>query len=143
MLYEVITLGEGIVKIRMEQFDEAKQALEKAIELDSINGSPYANLGWMYYKMGDYSKCIEYSEKAIGLDSTALAPRFNRAIAYLCLHDFGKAKEEYTMCKASSIDQKEEISQETIDEIKRLLDDKQLAEQAQYVLTEILGVKDD
>ena len=49
---------------------EAKTMIERAIRLDPGNGAYVDSLGWVYFKMGNLNKAIEYLEQAATLLST-------------------------------------------------------------------------
>ena len=59
----------------------------------------YAELGWTYYRMGNFEKSIANSEKAVSGDSLIMYARYNVALAYLCLGQPDKAKEIYLQSK--------------------------------------------
>ncbi|MCK5837087.1 MAG: tetratricopeptide repeat protein, partial [Desulfobacula sp.] len=51
------------------KLDEALLLLKRAYELKPDDGYVTDSLGWVYYKMGDYQKAVEYLEKAAELTS--------------------------------------------------------------------------
>ncbi|MBS3759810.1 MAG: tetratricopeptide repeat protein, partial [Desulfobacterales bacterium] len=50
-----------------KDYTGAKEALEKAIEIDPEFAGGYANLGEVYLKLGEVSKAVDALEKAIDL----------------------------------------------------------------------------
>jgi adenylate cyclase len=58
----------GSSKSPKESLDKAVELTQKAISLDSKDGRPYAQLGYLYAMKKDYEKAIAEGEKAVALD---------------------------------------------------------------------------
>ena len=89
-------LGNSFVSSK--KYNDAIDAYKRAIETDPMNGQPYSNLGFIYYRMGKYDFAVLLYKKSIDL----LASPKDRAIswnmlgdAYRRLGDYGNALEAY------------------------------------------------
>ena len=60
----------GKACIAKSRFDEAEQALLKAVNADSTFGQPYLFLGVVYFKKNQPEKSLEFVKTAISLDRT-------------------------------------------------------------------------
>jgi Flp pilus assembly protein TadD len=61
---------EGAELIRRSQFAVAEATLQRAIELDSQNPLPYAQLGWLYHLQGRLSQAYGAYQQAWALEPT-------------------------------------------------------------------------
>jgi tetratricopeptide (TPR) repeat protein len=87
-----------------KRYDKAFHAYKKAILLDPTYGSPYSNLGLLYYQSGQYQIAVQLYQKSIDLlerdEDKALT--WNRiGDAYRRLRDYPSAMAAYR--KASEI----------------------------------------
>ena len=55
---------------KIEQYDEALECYEKAMEIDGEKAPYLKNMAATYKEMGDLKKAHEYYDKAYALDST-------------------------------------------------------------------------
>ena len=78
-----------------KNYEKAKEAYEKAIELDPKDARAYNNLANVYYEEKDYEKAKEAYEKAIELDPNFAGAYNNLGILYYKEKDYEKAKEAY------------------------------------------------
>jgi tetratricopeptide (TPR) repeat protein len=76
-------------------YDDAINYYGYALKSNSRNTTAIGNLGWVYYKKGDFEKCISYSKKAIEIDSFAMFAKFNIALSELRLGHNEQAKGLY------------------------------------------------
>ncbi|MCS7302079.1 MAG: tetratricopeptide repeat protein [Candidatus Kapabacteria bacterium] len=77
--------AEGIILFRRKQFDEAKDALKKSIELSPSSHACIA-LGRVYAKFGEKNLAIEQYNAALMLDKTNVAAWQERCLLRLDLH---------------------------------------------------------
>lgn len=57
--------------VRGEQLERALEMVKISIEADSLNANYLDTIGWVYYKLGDFSKAKLYLEKAIEINSSS------------------------------------------------------------------------
>ena len=81
----------------LEQNSQAKEAIQKAIELDHIFPANYQILGLILEKQENYDLAIETYQQAIGQDSKFLDAYLNLANIYLQKQQADKAIEIYKM----------------------------------------------
>jgi tetratricopeptide (TPR) repeat protein len=63
---------------------------------DAANGAlAWWELGWAYYRAGEWQRSIEASSESIKLDPKHAAVRFNRGLALLHLGRGAEARQEY------------------------------------------------
>jgi len=116
-------LNLGLASLREERFDEAIDWTEAAFQASTTLGAgnttqiALGNLGWAYYKLGDFEKSLELSLEAekrarqVGNVTLQLSWITNAGYVYAGLSDFVRAKESYLrgLALATSIDSKEDI----------------------------------
>ena len=73
---------------------EAAKVFEERRDVEGLKRA-YWELGWDYYKLGDWAKSVDASRKAMKLDPTLYAARFNLALALLHDGQREEAVEEY------------------------------------------------
>ncbi len=84
-------LNEALDLIKSENYGEAKQVLEKIIEKEKDFVYAYTNLGFVYYKLGEYDKSIEAYKKSYELNPS-FESKHGLAWSYLEKLDFENAK---------------------------------------------------
>jgi tetratricopeptide (TPR) repeat protein len=84
-------------------YDEAINYYGYALKSDSKNISANGNLGWVYYKKGDFESCIKHSKMAVEYDSLAMFAKFNIALCKLRLGHIEQAKSLYKEYTEQSI----------------------------------------
>lgn len=135
--WEYCWLSRADCWIKMKNYRAAENDLLEAGKLDPENSMCYGNLGWVYYCLGEFEKCIEYSKKAISKDEDAFYAKFNYALATLRLERFDQAKELYEKYYIES--QKDKTSIEgSVADLRHLLEENILVEEVRYILEEIL-----
>jgi Tfp pilus assembly protein PilF len=58
----------GLAYLRMEKFDKAMEALEKAVELQPMFCLGYFRMGLVYFEQNRYKDALEKLEKAVGIE---------------------------------------------------------------------------
>lgn len=54
---------------RGERLPYARELIGRALEIDPDNAAYLDSYGWVYYKLGDYEKALQYLKRAVELDS--------------------------------------------------------------------------
>ena len=75
------------------QWDEAYQALERAISLNPSEAGAYLDLGWYYAVSGQFGQAIAYMEKAVSLDQLSLEYNIDLADILRMSGEYGRARE--------------------------------------------------
>jgi tetratricopeptide (TPR) repeat protein len=94
-------LRSAFVTGRLGRWPEAIRHSEQAVELyrqadDAANGAlAWWELGWAYYRAGEWERSIEASTESIKLDPKHAAVRFNRGLVLLHLGRGAEARQEY------------------------------------------------
>ena len=57
---------------RGERLSEAKQYIERALNVDQENGAYLDSLGWVYYQMEQYPEAMRWLERALAIEEEAL-----------------------------------------------------------------------
>lgn len=101
------------IQNKLGQYEEYLASTKRTVELfEGGNNSEglamaYWDLGWAYYRNGEWEKSAEASRKALGIEAHSAPPRFNLALALLLLGQPNEAKKEYkkaiTNSKASDL----------------------------------------
>ena len=94
----------GVCFACQKKFKQAKEYMEKAIELKSEFPEPYNNLGNIFLEEREYEKAVEFYKKAINLNPDYAAPYSNLGIAYKKLNLYSEAVKSFK--KAAEIDRK-------------------------------------
>ncbi|MEA2022204.1 MAG: tetratricopeptide repeat protein [Candidatus Caldatribacteriota bacterium] len=87
-----------------KRFKQAKEYIEKAINLNPKFSEPYNNLGNIFLEEKNYKKAVELYEKAINLNPDYAAAHSNLGLAYKKLNQYVKAVRSFK--KAAEIDRK-------------------------------------
>lgn len=80
----------GLIKQRLQEYDESVIIINRAIELDPSNADNYNNLALSYANLGDYQKAISYLDKAISIKNNYLYYN-NLALQYRQIRDYKTA----------------------------------------------------
>ena len=83
--------NEGFDYLQNQDYQEAINSLNRAIEQDSKDPFAYYYRGFSYLQLKDYNKAISDLEKATILDSTFSEAYGAQAVAYLELNDYEEA----------------------------------------------------
>lgn len=87
-----------------KKFKQAKEYIEKAIDLNLKFPEPYNNLGNIFLEEKNYIKAVDLYEKAISLNPDYAAAHSNLGLAYKKLNQYDKAVRSFK--KAAEIDRK-------------------------------------
>jgi Flp pilus assembly protein TadD len=93
-----------------ENLEEAEKLIRQALEYKPNDGYITDSLGWVYYKMGDYARAMEYLKKASALvpdDPTILE---HIGDTYLKLNDKASALKYYQKALAKKDKDKEALA---------------------------------
>ena len=87
----------GIVYLEMGQYDDAIVQFKAASDnlLYETPEFAYTNLGWAYYKKGEFVKAKEYYKKSINLEPRHSLAYFNLARMYFDLEKYDDSVAEY------------------------------------------------
>jgi len=88
---------------RGERLEKAIVMAEKALELDPENGAYLDTIGWIYFKMGQYQKSLEYIEKACNKRPDSAVVLEHMGDVYFKLGNSDKARKFWE--KAYELDQ--------------------------------------
>ncbi len=81
-----------------EDFDQALEHFEKAIQDDPQSISAYNNLGNVYLYLGDIDKAIEYYRKAIDMNSRYVSAHYNLGYVYYLQGRILEAYKQFELC---------------------------------------------
>lgn len=123
---------------QMNRYEEALVACKEALLLDSLYTSALGSMGWYYYCLDDFEKCIFYSEKAVKTDSSAFYAMFNIALSYLRLGKTNEAKQLYAMYTKTNLQQKKKISDGVFEDLENLIKKNILVEESRFIIDNIL-----
>lgn len=85
----------GVELQTQEKYEEAVNAYEKAVKIDSVFAFAYDNLGISYRKLGNYEKALNAYETSLALEPNGLMPLQNIPIVYIYMKQYNKAVEAY------------------------------------------------
>jgi len=112
----------GLQLMRLERFDEARAALELAIEQDKNDAVAYNHLGVLARRDGQFDQALDYYNKAIEADPDYAAAHLNRGILLdLYMRDWPAALEEYQRYQ-SLLDSPNDQVEKWIIDIKRRIE---------------------
>lgn len=79
-----------------KDYDSARKALEKAVELAPKAASPRVDLGVLYYKaFGDHGKAVRSLKEAIKIDPTKAGAHYALGTIYFVLENYAAAVKEF------------------------------------------------
>lgn len=81
--------------VSIEELNYALEIVTKADEMENDNSAYLDTIGWIYYKLGNYSSAIEFIEKSIEIDSESLIILEHAGDIYIKLDKLEKATEYY------------------------------------------------
>jgi len=115
----------GLQLLRLERFDEARAALELAVEQDKNDAVAYNHLGVLARRDGQFDQALEYYNKAIEANPDYAAAHLNRGILLdLYMGDWPAALEEYQRYQ-SMLDSPDPQVEKWIIDIKRRIEGAQ------------------
>ena len=91
----VIYYNRGLAYARSNQYEEAINDFNKALELDPKYAGAYNNRGNVYHELKQYKKAIEDYNKALELNPNLTVTYSNRGITYCKLNKTEEAIEDY------------------------------------------------
>jgi adenylate cyclase len=77
------------------KFDEALHEIKRALQLDPLSLRINQNVGYVYYVLHQYDKCVEWQQKTIDMDSTFPGPHALMGDAYFMKKQYTKALQSY------------------------------------------------
>ncbi len=80
------------LSVRGIKLAEALRMAQKAVAADSTNGAYLDTLGWVYFKLGDYSKAFEYIARAVKYRDTSAEVMEHLGDVYEKLDDLANAR---------------------------------------------------
>ncbi len=86
----------GLVYQKAGRLEEARAALEKAVELDPFSVESLINLGALYFDMGNIDKALEVNEQALNINRSSAQAHANLGLIWQNKGDAAKALEFYT-----------------------------------------------
>lgn len=89
--FEFALIHRGITHVEMNKIDLALADLKKAEQINPNSPENLFGLGFVYGRIGDYKKAIEYYKKAIEKGDKLLS-KMNLAEMYICDKDYDNAK---------------------------------------------------
>jgi len=78
----------GVLMARQGRFGEAKELLDRLVDLGVRHARLFSNLGNVYLETGDYESAVSRYEQAINADPNYAAAHQNLAIAYRRMGNF-------------------------------------------------------
>ncbi len=96
----------------------AIQEFKTSIELNPSNPGPYANLGFLYYDLGEMDTAYEYHRRALAIDPNQATAYYGLALVYRKWGDTANARkhwEEYIRLEPSGY-----YSRKAMQELKKL-----------------------
>lgn len=93
--YADLWVCKGLIALKREQRDKAKDSFIKAIRYNQEIAPAYNNLGYLYLGDREYGKAHDNLQRALRIDPDYLQARYNLALAYEGLKQVEKAKKEY------------------------------------------------
>lgn len=72
----------GRVLLKLEQYQEALGAFDKALELNFLDRDAFLNRGYCFFKLGFADKAVKDYDAALALDPSFPEAYYNRALAY-------------------------------------------------------------
>ena len=88
----------GMLLLRAGLYDQASEALQKALAILDFDPQVWDNLGIIAWRKGDYPKAMEYYEKAISLDKTFALAFSNLGMLYFSIYtDRGHKPEDLAL----------------------------------------------
>lgn len=101
--------------------EKALELIERAVALDPSNSAYLDSLGWVHYKLGDYSKALRYQLKAIEFVEKADPVMYEHlGDMYLAIDNRARAKASFE--KALEIDEKKEVTESVKKKLEELGD---------------------
>jgi type IV pilus biogenesis/stability protein PilW len=87
----------GVVYLKMQRYDDAIKQFEKAAG-NILYDTPefaYTNMGWAYYKKGDFIQAKKYYEESIKMEQRYSLAYYNLGLLYSDLEKYDDAVKEF------------------------------------------------
>ena len=88
----------GVIYLHQSRWDEAIKKFDSGLS-NVLYATPeiaYTNMGWAYYKKGDYETALRAFNRAIESNPRYVSAYYNQGLAYLSLGEDRKAVESFT-----------------------------------------------
>ncbi len=129
--YADLYVNKGIIALRREQTDKAKELFIKALRYNQEQAQAYNNLGYIYLHALEYGKAHDNFQRALRVNPDYTEARYNLALALKGLKQLDKARKELRTiveinpnladphAQLGSIALEEGVTQEAIDEFTK------------------------
>jgi tetratricopeptide (TPR) repeat protein len=92
--YADLWVNKGLIALRRNQIDRAKELFIKALRHNQEQAQAYNNLGYIYLQDQAYGKAHDNFQRALKVNPDYLEARYNLALAFYRMGDKEKAKKE-------------------------------------------------
>ncbi|MFL5322087.1 MAG: tetratricopeptide repeat protein [Myxococcaceae bacterium] len=92
--YADLWVNKGLIALRRNQNDQAKEYFIKALRYNQEQAQAYNNLGFIYYQEHEYGKAHDNFQRALKVNPDYTEARYNLAHAFIGLKETEKAKKE-------------------------------------------------
>ncbi len=92
--YADLWVNKGLIYLRREQTDKAKEAFIKALRYNQEQAQAYNNLGYIYLKNQEYGKAHDNFQRALKVNPDYVEARYNLALSFRGLGEREKARKE-------------------------------------------------
>ncbi len=93
--YADLHVNKGLIYLRREQIDRAKESFIKALRYNQEQAQAYNNLGYVYFKENAYGKAHDNFQRALKVNPDYTEARYNLALTLQSMGEKEKAKKEY------------------------------------------------
>ncbi len=93
--YADLHVNKGLIYLRREQIDRAKEAFIKALRYNQEQAQAYNNLGYIYFKENEYGKAHDNFQRALKVNPDYTEARYNLALTFQSMGEAEKAEKEY------------------------------------------------
>jgi tetratricopeptide (TPR) repeat protein len=135
-------VSKGLCYNQIGKNEQAKESLLKAIQIDSTSSPALGNLGWIYYCLGDYQKCITYSQRAIRYQNDAFYAMFNIAISTLRLGKYDESVDLYKKYIDLGKKNNKEDFDGAIADLRDLIKQNILVKESTYIIENVFQRKE-
>jgi len=119
--------------------EESENYFKKALKLNPTDIKMLVNIGWNYYKIGEFKKCIEYNKKAIKIDANNTMAGFNIAISYLRLNQIELSYNSYKKYAKISMDTGSKFKGGAIKDLNKLKNEEISTKEVDHIINNILN----
>ena len=133
----------GDVRLQTGLKKEATEAYLRAIDLDYDVAPLWEKLGWAYFQIGEYEKCLKCSDHCLRKNKNAVTAEFNKALSLLMLDKYTEARQIFRETVKFLIKNDLEIPDQPVNELKKLVKNDLQKDWAKKILKEIFYLSDD